>query len=89
MIEAARCDGPCALHRLILAATGPDEVRGQWRSQTRRRGEIVDCTPKPRERFEACLIAFTPECADPAAGLMHSGRPARAAAIDRRVLRDR
>ena len=69
VIEVARCDGPCALHRLIPRGLGTDEVRWQWRSQTKPPGyaEIVDCMLKPREFFESCLIAFTPECADPAA----------------------
>lgn len=69
VIEVSRCDGPCALHRLIPRGQGTDDVRWQWRSQTRPPGyaEIVDCVLKPREFFEACLIAFAPECADPAA----------------------
>ncbi|PCC69368.1 hypothetical protein SAMN02745121_08089 [Nannocystis exedens] len=69
VIEVARCDGPCALHRLIPRGAGTDEVRWQWRSQTKPPGyaEIVDCMLQPRDFFEACLIAFTPECADPAA----------------------
>ncbi|MDC0721256.1 hypothetical protein [Nannocystis bainbridge] len=69
VIEVARCDGGCALHRLIPRGAGTDEVRWQWRSQTQPPGyaEIVDCMLKPRELFEACLIAFTPECGDPAA----------------------
>ncbi|MDC0669305.1 hypothetical protein [Nannocystis radixulma] len=69
VVEVVRCDGDCALHRLIPRGLGTDDVRWQWRSQTNPPGyaEIVDCMLRPREFFESCLLTFTPECADPAA----------------------
>lgn len=73
VIEVARCDGDCVLHRMIPRGEGTEEVRWQWRTDTKPPGyaEIVDCVLQPPEFFEACLVGFTPECGDPAAWVKH------------------
>lgn len=77
VIEVVRCEEECALHRLIPRAEGTDDVRWQWRTQTKPPGygEIQDCMLQPPEFFEACLTNFGPDCADPATWV-HNCEPA-------------